>query len=240
VTPDIESQGMDIVADSGDAASKPLDSVDEIAVDNDVILKAVSYGVAKQFWSDTTDVGILGAAQYVVRHRLNKANLNRGSDSAEVDLDRFLARSSVLEPTDAELELASEIERTAQLETLPLDSGESQLAAIVVERTLTGLETGDKRAIRSFEQLVDRLDRLEYLVARIRCLEQIVLRAVTQGNGNGEVAAAVSAEPSVDTTLNICFGCYSTESTSAESAVTGLESYIHALRAEAPRMLAPS
>ena len=63
-------------------------------VDNDLILKSVSYGLASVFWPDDGQglLGILGAARYVVAHELHRASLNRGAEDANSDLSELLAR----------------------------------------------------------------------------------------------------------------------------------------------------
>ena len=214
----------------------------EVAVDNDLILKAACYGLTDLFWpADGPTAGVLGAARYVVSHRIDKAELSRDIETAQAEFASFLARNIELEPTEAELELASEIERVAQLETLSLDSGESQLGAVVITRTLDTLETGDKRAIRGFERLVDLVDGVEKLNGKIRCLEQIVLRVVVEQGGCKITSSAVCAELDVDKALSICFSCYSSDrADNCDSAIEGLRSYVENLRGDAPRVLVAS
>jgi hypothetical protein len=47
----------------------------DTVVDNDLILKSVSYGLADIFWpgGEPDSIGILGAARYVVRHEIDRA-----------------------------------------------------------------------------------------------------------------------------------------------------------------------
>ena len=59
----------------------------------------------------------------------------------------MLSQMLLLEPTASEIELAAEFEAQAQRQNVPLDSGESQLAAIALSRAARGILTGDKRAI---------------------------------------------------------------------------------------------
>ena len=142
-----------------------------------------------------------------------------------------------LEPTDREVNLAAGFEIAAQEVGLSLDSGESQLAAMVIERAVPLLETGDKRAIRSIEQLLDKVDELLPIQGRVRCLEQIVRRVLDDAGAIDRVAAAMCAEPGVDKTMSICFGCSSGRPPTLDQVIEGLASYIASLRADAPRVL---
>lgn len=159
----------------------------DAAVDNDLILKAVCYGLADEFWPEAkvTGLGILGAARYVVSDQIKRGTLNRAYADVRSDLDELLERCEALEPTEAEVALAAEVELCGQELGLALDNGESQLAAIIVSREIPLLETGDKRAIAGLEQVRHRLRVFETLRKRVRCLEQIALRLV--GDGAAEV-----------------------------------------------------
>jgi hypothetical protein len=208
----------------------------DVLVDNDVVAKAVRYGLADQFWNDTS-VGVLGAARFVIAKSFERENVDR--ETARKDLDTFLARASVVEPTANEVDLAAEVELVAQREGLLLHGGESQLSAIAVERGVASFETGDKHAIAALEQLLEHVDWIARLSGKVRCLEQIVLRLVSRTECE-PIALAVCAEPRVDVTLSICFSCFSDPPVSCESAVDCLESYVAALRSDAPRILASS
>ena len=214
----------------------------EIAVDNDLILKAVCYGITSDFWPGlcaTIEVGVLGAARYVVSKRLDRAPLLRNRSDAQTGLANLLACVAELEPTDREISLAADFEVAAQREGLSLDAGESQLAAMVIERAVPILETGDKRAIRSIEQLLDRVAALHPIQGRVRCLEQIVRRVLDDADAIDRVAVAVCGEPGVDKTMSICFACSSGRPSTLDQVVEGLASYIASLRADAPRVLVP-
>lgn len=212
-----------------------MDSV----VDNDLILKSVSYGLAKLFWpaDDPGSLGVLGAARYVVGHEIDRGSLNRGAEAARSDLSELLARCEELEPTEDEVALAAEIELCGQRQGLALDNGESQLAAIVVTRNLPLLETGDKRAIAGFEEARRHLATLEDLRGRIRCLEQIARRAVEAEDGFSGLSAAVCAERDVDKSLSICLGCLGDTPADRETALEALGQYIREIRRSAPEML---
>jgi hypothetical protein len=214
----------------------------EVAVDNDVLLKAVCYGLSARFWPRASEphvVGVLGAARFVVDDRINRAELTRDKAAARTELEALLRAATVLEPTEGELSLAAEMEVVAQREALSLDAGETQLAAMLIDRAIATLETGDKRAIRSIEALLDHLEAVSGLAGRLRCLEQIVRRLVAGDDSIGEVADAVCRESNVDRALSICFACTSKTFPGREAVLEGLDSYIADLRRQAPRALEP-
>jgi hypothetical protein len=211
----------------------------DTVVDNDLILKSISYGLADVFWpdSDPDSVGILGAAKYVVGHEIGRGLLNRGVDAAQNDLSEFLSRCDELEPTDEEIELAAQIEVCGQEHGLALDNGESQLAAIVVARDLPVLETGDKRAIAGLDAARSHLDALESLRGRVRCLEQIVRRVIGVEEGFEGFSDRVCSESGVDKSLSVCLGCFGDSPADRETALEALDQYIREVRRSAPTML---
>lgn len=209
----------------------------DVAVDNDVLIKVACYGLTAQLWT-TRIPGILGAARFVAVGRIGKMPLVADPAAAQAAALELIERSAELEPTAQELELAAAIETAAQRRGLALDAGESQLAAMVARRGIPLLETGDKRAIKGFEALLDELEGLAVLYGRLRCLEQIFLRCADASNPEA-LAHAICAEPEVDKALTICFRCLSPPPHGAKLDTEGLESYIGALRAEAPRVLEP-
>jgi hypothetical protein len=212
----------------------------DLAVDNDVLWKAAAYGLGLLFWPDEVGyrcIGVLGAARFVLRALILRSHFQKDRHEVQEELDSILAGAEILEPTEDELRFAAEIEVTAQRLALQLDAGESQLCAMTVIRQIPLLETGDKRAIRALDNLFDALSPLAPLRARVRCLEQIVLRIISDAERLREVSNAVCSEPTVDMTLSICFSCTSPTPVSHESAFEGLRSYITALRGAAPRVL---
>ena len=144
---------------------------------------------------------------------------------------------SLIEPTEEESTLAAEFESLALAAALPLDAGESQLCAVLVSRNLPLLVTGDKRAITALESLVDSDTRLASVCGKIKCVEQLVLQAISV-HGYGAIKQRICANSGVDKSLSICFGCAS-GTTDEEDTKSGLNSYINALRTEAPRVLHP-
>ncbi|HUY08601.1 MAG TPA: hypothetical protein VMW80_04015 [Candidatus Dormibacteraeota bacterium] len=146
--------------------------------------------------------------------------------------------ATVLEPTATEQELAADFESVAQGRGLSLDVGESQLCAIVIERGVRFLITGDKRAVVSIDRLLDDEWRLEALKGRIRCLEQLVKHLLSDGPRFSGVREAICSEPAVDTALTMCFGCWGAGSTLG-AVIEALDSYIRDLRSRAARVLCP-
>jgi hypothetical protein len=209
----------------------------EVAVDNDVLIKGACYGLTTQLWA-TRLPGVLGAARFVVPGRIARMKLAGDPAIAQATALELIERSRLLEPTADELHLAAALETAAQRRGLALDAGESQLAAMVAKREIPLLETGDKRAIRGFEALFDELEALTVLHGRLRCLEQVVLRYADAGDQDA-MARAICAEPEVDKTLTICFRCLSPPPHGTELDRQCLDSYIGALRADAPRALEP-
>lgn len=205
------------------------------AVDNDVLIKLSCYRLAESLVEGRV-IGVLGAARFVLARGISRTEFAGDRKAAEDAAREMLAASAVLEPTDEELALAATTELVAQRLGLSLDAGESQLAAMVTARGIPLLETGDKRAIRAFERLLDELPELSDLHGRLRCLEQTALR-IAAVIGAETVASAVCAEAGVDKTLSICCRCFSPPPHDAKVDRDVFASYISALRSQAPRVL---
>jgi hypothetical protein len=182
------------------------------------------------------EIGILGAARFVLLRKIERGGLKRGTAAIRAEFEQWVSSFSQLDPTLAEQVLASDFESLAQRYGISLDAGESQLCAIVLERTVPALLTGDKRAIAGIEALLDRHSRLPALSGKIKCFEQLVLEAITPTNLTF-IRKAVCSEPTVDKTLTICFSC-SSHRVDIGEIQNGLNSYIRALRASAERVLA--
>lgn len=208
-----------------------------VAVDNDILLKALSYGLEGYFWPDDEQqmVGMLGAARFVLTDRLAKAELRRGTCAAA--LEALLDRAEILEPEEAEVGLAAAVEKRASELGLELDGGESQLAAMVVARGIGKFETGDKRAIAGLEPMVGEITELAALCGRIRCLEQIAYRLAVVDEDFPCIADAICTEANVDRSLSTCFSCYSGIKAEQGSVLEALRSYIEAVRQVAPTVL---
>jgi predicted nucleic acid-binding protein len=209
-----------------------------IALDNDILLKVSCYRSSALLWRHAEvahTIGVLGQARYVVSKRIPRMKLNGSLDDILAELALILGRASVLEPTEDEAALAAEIEVRASHSGQQLDSGESQLAAIVAARNLDLLQTGDKRGIRALEVLLDAVAALAHLSGRVMCLEQLFRQAVEQGS-MAELRPCVCQEHAVDTALAMCFACHTPDLT-ADDVLSGLSSYIEDLRRQAPRIL---
>ncbi|MDE3113171.1 MAG: hypothetical protein KGK34_09545 [Chloroflexota bacterium] len=208
----------------------------DIAADNDVVLKATSYRVADELWPEPARIGVLATAKYVVVDRIARGRV-RDQVAAAAAFGVFLKLTHELEPTDEEEVIALNLEVAAQEARLPLDAGESLLAAIAAVRDFAYLDTGDKRAIASLDLLADRIVELQRLERRIRSLEQLVLRAIPDDAQCRRVASRICAERAVDRALSICFACFSAPP-ERDRIVEGLRSYIADLRGTCPRLLA--
>jgi hypothetical protein len=206
------------------------------AVDNDIILKAVTYGLSREYWGGER-IAVLGAARYVVAGRLKREPPGE-PNRASAELAALLALCDELEPNDEEVELASQLETASARAGLALDAGESQLAAISVFRAMAVLETGDKRAIESLEKLLGHVSELTALSGKVCCLEQIVRRLVEAPGDYERLSAAICAEPQADKALAICFSCSVAQPADRATAIAGLESYIGSVRDKAPTLLA--
>lgn len=209
----------------------------DVAADNDVVLKAASYRVADMFWPDLDRVGVLGSAKFVVSSRIARGRV-RNREAASAALAALLVAVSELEPTDEEESMALALEVAAQEGRLSLDAGESQLAAIAAIRDFSCLDTGDKRGIAALERLAGASPQLTRLYQRVRCLEQLALRAIPDDGRCALIAAQVCGEPDVDTALTICFRCVN-GAPERDRVMEGLGSYVEDVRRNAPRLLAP-
>jgi hypothetical protein len=210
------------------------------AIDNDILFKGACYGLLNELTSTASGIesaGVLGSAKFVVSKKIEKNKLRRNGAVALADFLQFLSRTEALEPTDSEQNMAADLELAAQKLGINLDSGESQLCAILVHRVLQLLLTGDKRAIGAMEKLIDADPRLQPLCGKVRCLEQLVHDALANGD-HGTFRSAVCSEPEIDKALAICFSC-TNHSIEIESVIEGLQSYIRSLRTEASRVLSP-
>lgn len=208
-----------------------------LAVDNDVLLKALSYGLEESFWPSgrPEEIGVLGAARYVLGDRLARVTLRR--DERREALCALLDRTEALEPDKGEIDLAAQIEKRAAELGLELDGGESQLAAMVSRRGMELLETGDKRAIAGLESLVAEIGDLKALCGRVRCLEQIAHRVAS--DDFAAVSSAICAEAEVDKSLSVCFNCHSDSMPGKAAVLEVLCQYIEDVRQRAPSVLEP-
>jgi hypothetical protein len=126
-------------------------------LDNDVVLKTCCYGLAPQALRCLQDrgstVAALGIAQFVLPKKAARSPNISDKARATAALKDAFAILSFEEPDETELALAAELEDLAQAQGVELDTGESQLVAMLVRRSATMLLTGDKRAIVAVEAL---------------------------------------------------------------------------------------
>ena len=208
-------------------------------VDNDVIFKGACYGLIGELLGpvcgEDQPVGVLGAAKFVVSKKVAKTAINKSRDTVLHNLEQFLRRALAIEPTEAERTIAAELELAALNSGVSLDAGESQLCAVLIERAIPWLLTGDKRAIRAIEQLLNSYGRLIAASGKVKCLEQLALAAIPDAAKASSFREKVCAEAHIDRTLAICFSC--TLAGIKGNYATGLESYIGHLRKQAERVL---
>ena len=211
------------------------------AADNDILFKGAWYGLLRELVgaipSTTADTLVLGQAKFVVGKRLQRAR-HKGNPDAAAALEHFnevLAELVQAEPTPVEVGFAAQLEYSAQRAGLAFDTGESLLCAMVIHRGLHRLATGDKRAIRALETLSRQGNDLSTICGKVVCLEQLFLRLLGTHSPLA-IRAAVCSRPDVDKALTACFG-HSPSQNMAEDWASGLNSYIGALRREAPTML---
>jgi hypothetical protein len=212
--------------------------VTNTALDNDLLIKGACYWLLPEILeatgSTTTTCGVLGAAKYVCANAL----MNRGLKDALDCLIKLLNELVLLDPSETEASIAAEIELEAQRSGLNLDVGESILFAIVSVRNIPVLATGDKRAIAAIEKIVIERHQQEFWSERVLCLEQIIRRILGHTDPIS-VRDRICAAPTADKSLAICFSCAGGTG-DADAWISGLNSYIAAIRKIAPAVLAPN
>lgn len=209
-----------------------------VLVDNDVIYKGCSYGLIVDLLGSMAlslnDAGVLASVRYVILPRLRKLFNQNGA--AEL-FDSLLEQVIEIEPTKDEQLFAAELEYQAQVRQIALDSGESLLISVLISRQVPVLLTGDKKAVIALEQLLDEDPRLNPIIGKVLCLEQLLLSLLKDGDYI-EVQNAICAASAADKAISICFGCVSGGATK-DSCLQGLDSYVGNLRAAAGRILVP-
>jgi predicted nucleic acid-binding protein len=208
-------------------------------LDNDVVLKTCCYGLAPQALRCLLDrgstVAALGIARFVLPKKAARSTNISDKARAIAALKEVFALISFEEPNEVELELAAELEDLAQAQGVDLETGESQLVAMVVHRCATMLLTGDKRAIVAVEAIAPRAGLTESLRSRVACLEQLI-RSLLYRLGLDVLRASICKEANADKALAICFSC-STDTCAEREVVEGLASYILDLRRCAPTVM---
>ena len=211
----------------------------EAALDNDVLIKLAAYRLLAdglEALGGANDVGVLGAAKFVVPSAIAR------SGDRIVDKEGAIAAWHAvvnivedLEPTEEEVAIAALIERHASRRGLSLDTGESQLFAMTIERQIKRVVTGDKRAITAADNLRADVDLIEQLDGRVVCLEQVVERLV-ELLGSQYVRGAICQERGADRSLTISMSC-GVAAGGAPFSLDGLHSYIADIRKNAESLL---
>jgi len=207
---------------------------EQVLFDNDIALKVACYSLTDETQAIVTDgetkLGMLGVGRFVLRDRLERPRNVADLPRARASLDRLLETVEFIEPNEDELALAAEFETEARVRDLELDSGESQLLAIVIRRNLHVLVTGDKRAITAMAVVAAKL-----AAGRVVCLEQLMM-LIVKASGLDAVRPRVCGEPHVDRAITACFGC-ARSAVPPEDVAEGLTSYIGYLDRSAPGIL---
>jgi hypothetical protein len=207
-----------------------------ILIDNDIALKLCAYACAGDLigldFGKDRRLAMLRVAQYTIERRVKKAKGIRNGDILREQWSVLSAPMDWVEPTADEIELAAELEEQAIRLSVELDSGESQLFAILVYRVSPLLLTGDKRAIHALESIGRSLP-----TERIACLEQVIF-TLLQKVGVELLHTRICCEPGVDRTLSIVFACHGKRSPDSNASIEeGLTSYVISVQKSAPTML---
>lgn len=181
-----------------------------VAIDTDVLLKAAAYRLGADLVQVLVPKGppaALGlthliAAKQLQRKRKKLHNL----DGAHAELEALLATCQQLEPDETEIALAAALADLALDQDLPLDPGEAQIAAIVANRSLPLMLTGDKRALAALAKLMAASPGRDQFVARLACFEQAVASIAAQ-IGEMELRSRVCAEPEMDGGMRLACSC---------------------------------
>lgn len=208
---------------------------DSVLMDNDVILKTCCYGLVEEVLGCVSGkawtIYVLGVVRYVVGRAISKRKNISDRDGAASRLSYLLGTVALIEPDDDEISLAADFEHAAQSLGVELDGGESQLLAVLIRRSSSLLLTGDKRAIRAIEPILQAIEYRQHVEHRVACLEQIMM-AVVGRHGAETIHHRVCSEAAVDKSLAACFSC-SSDTCDLQSILDGLASYIRDLRRDA-------
>lgn len=178
---------------------------ERVLLDNDVLIKMSAWQLGGPLTDCLTTASgppaMLGVAAFVIRRKLGKIGLQDPA-AAEVAFTGLCEALSLVEPTEEELEAAALLEEAASRADLQFDTGESQLAAILLHRGGTLLATGDKRAIAALAALAPN-----ELAGRVASLEAL-LRQIAARIGIEQLRTHICSEPRADRTAAICFACH--------------------------------
>jgi hypothetical protein len=207
-------------------------------LDNDILFKVACFDLLDGLTAHLngpSSPSRLKVAEYVLARKIARFPGLKDKEGATERLKSLLAWVGGLEPDETEVSLAAQIESTAQERNIPVDTGESQLMAVLIIRSARRLLTGDKRAIEGLGPLCELLGKQKEVSGKIVCCEQLLL-ALLDLIGIEELVRRVCGEPKVDKTAAICCGCASGGSTAG--VVVGLTSYVEDLRRRSGAVLA--
>jgi hypothetical protein len=210
-----------------------------VILDNDVLLKMAAWSLAAEAAAVLAPRGgasVLEVTAIVVVRQLQRSRRIHDKDAAAAVLAIMLDRCMRLEPTQGELELAADLETLAQERGVPLDSGESLIAAVAATRAAASCLTGDKRAIEALEAVAADLGLTESLSGKVACLEQL-MAAISRLHAPGQLQARVCAEAVADAAMGLVFCCRSLATLDAGALDAGLQSYVEHIRGKAPALL---
>lgn len=215
---------------------------EHVLMDNDIVLKTCCYDAVDEVLGCTAGVGrsihVLGALKFVLAKAISRARNIVDKAGTSDRLARLLDCVEIIEPAEDELALAADLETSAQSLDVELDEGESQLLAVLIFRSASLLLTGDKRAVRAMEPVLEAAGYTELVARRVACLEQIAMALIGR-HGAEAIRRCVCGEAAIDKSLANCFSCAS-RFCRQESILEGLSSYIADLRRDAPRVLIDS
>lgn len=213
----------------------------EAAIDNDILIKGAAYDLLSEIVacasSTPQQAAVLGTAPFVCARAIQRKPIAGNKSLVQTRLTAFLANVEKLEPTDEETALAAEFEEAALSLSVPLDGGESLLAAVAIKRDLKVILTGDKRAIGALAQVLLASPHAASLAGRIMCLEQAVF-LLAQASSCMVIRGNICAEPRMDTAIAICFSC-ATSNPATVPCEDCLQSYIAHARANSGDLLVP-
>lgn len=183
--------------------------VEGAAVDTDVLLKVAAFRLAEELVAVLEPRGtpaVLGLTHLIAGKQLARKRGVRDHEGASVELEALLGMLGRLEPDDNEISTAADLAAGAQERGLPLDAGEAQLSAIMVNRGLPLMITGDKRALGALASLVKDAPMRASLIGRLGCFEQ-VSASIAALIGEHELRSRVCAEPDIDGAMRLACSC---------------------------------
>ncbi len=214
---------------------------DGVILDNDVLIKASCYSISEELIDILSAFGganVVGVTRYIVEKQIQRSSRVIDKISANSEFKKLLASLTDIEPTEAEILLAAELETHALEKNLHIDSGESQILAIALYRTAMMMVTGDKRAIGGIEPVLEAIGKSGLCDGRVVCLEQIIMSVLSRLSAE-DLQKKVCREIHADKTLTLVFSCKSCSPVDENNAKDGLASYIRHVRASAPSALFP-